>query len=304
MKLFSKEVRLGISALLSIVIIYFGIMFLKGLSFNRSTNHYFVEMTDVSGLAPQADIMVNGLKVGLVKTLEFDQERQSVIIGIELKEGFRVPVGSTATLTKDMLGAPKMKITLGTDPTRVLAQNDTIKGYPMSDLMASAGDIVPQIELLIPKFDSLLTSVNVLLAAPSVRNSLDNIEMLTAQLNVTARQLDALVGQQAPKLLTNANGVMGNMNNVMANLAQTTDALNQANLPDMVQKADAAMANLQFFTNQLNDSTSSLGRLMNDDSFYSHLDSAANNASMLLYDLRENPKRYVHFSIFGRKDKK
>ena len=142
MKFFSKEVKIGIIAILAVVIIYVGIIFLKGLTFSSTNNMYYVEMADVNGLSPAADIMVNGMKVGTVKTLNFNQERQTVVVSIDMNEGFRIPVGSTATLSKDMLGAPKLKITLGKDPQKCLAQGDTIHGIPMSDLMSHAGNMI------------------------------------------------------------------------------------------------------------------------------------------------------------------
>jgi len=304
MKFFTREVKIGLTAIIAIVIIYFGIVFLKGLTLSKSNNFYYVEMEDVNGLSVTADVMVNGVKVGTVKEMTFIQQTQKVVVKIELEENFKVPVGSQATLVKDMLGAPKMKVMLGTNPSLCLNQGDTITGFPMSDLMTAAGEMVPKVDALLPKLDSILTALNTVVSDPAIANSLHNVEALTADLRTTTHSLGQVMNNQVPNLLNNVNKVVSTAGTAADNLAKTTSHLQEMDFNGLMTNAYNAVDNLQSFTDKLNNPNSSLGLLMNDNSVYNHLDSTANNAALLLQDLRENPKRYVHFSLFGRKDKK
>ena len=113
MKFFTKEVKIALVTVVAILIVYFGIMFLKNVKLSSAKNIFYVEMSDVNGLSPQAEVLANGMNVGLVKSLTFDAQRQMVIVAVDLNEGYQLPKGSTATLQKDMLGAPKMKLMLG-----------------------------------------------------------------------------------------------------------------------------------------------------------------------------------------------
>lgn len=296
MKLFTREIKIALVTVVAILIVYFGIMFLKNVKLSSANNIYYVEMSDVNGLSPQAEVLANGMNVGLVKSLSFDARRQLVIVSIDLNEGYRLPQGSTATLQKDMLGAPKMKLMLGQDPGQVLSAGDTLQGFPMSDLMSSAADVVPSVSALIPKLDSILTALNTIVSNPAIAASLGNLEYTTSNLRATTDQLNVILRRDVPQLMAHVNAVGGN-------LEQTTTRLNQVDFEGIAQNANGAVGELRLFTNRLNEPNSTLGKLMNDASVYNHLDSTMQNASLLLEDLRLHPKRYVHFSLFGRKEK-
>lgn len=292
----TREIKIGIVAIAAILIVYFGIIFLKGIKLSSTENVYYITMSDVNGLSPQADVLANGMVVGQVKSLSFDAATQLVAIGIELNKGYSLPKGSTATLQKDMLGAPKVKVILGTDPTQILVPGDTIKGVPMMDLMASAGDMIPSVEALMPKIDSILTALNALVNNPALPQTLANMEYVTGNLRTTTDQLNVLLGKDVPQMMTHVN-------QVGINLESTTAQLKNIDYKGLADGMGQTMGNLNAFTAQLNNQNSTLGRLMNDASMYEHMDTTMQNASLLLKDLREHPKRYVHFSLFGKKDK-
>lgn len=296
MKFFTREIKIAMVAIVAVLIVYFGIIFLKGVKLASTDNVYYITMSDVSGLSPQAEVLANGMNIGTVKRLSFNPATQLVAIAIELDEGYTITEGSTATLQKDMLGAPKVRVMLGKDTGRLLEPGDTIRGFPMSDLMASMGDMVPSFEALIPKVDSLLAALNALASNPAIAQSLANLEYVTNNLRTTSDRLNVMMETDIPQMMAHVNAVGGN-------LAQTTDKLNQVDFAGMAAHADAAVGQLQVFTNRLNNENSTLGRLMTDSSVYDHLDSTVYHASLLLQDLREHPKRYVHFSVFGKKDK-
>ena len=142
----SKEIKIALSAIIAAIIIYVGIIFLKGVSFSKSSNRYYVEMNDVNGLAEAAPVLANGVQIGIVNSVRFVTEKQNVLLEIELIEGVRIPNGSKATLAKEMLGAAKLKIILGSKASGYMAINDTIFGTTGGDLLSAAGDMVPDIE--------------------------------------------------------------------------------------------------------------------------------------------------------------
>lgn len=292
----SREIKIGIVAVAAILIVYFGIIFLKGIKLSSTENVYYITMSDVNGLSPQADVLANGMVVGQVKSLSFDAATQLVAIGVELNKGYSLPKGSTATLQKDMLGAPKVKVILGKDPTQMLVPGDTIQGMPMMDLMASAGDMMPAVEALMPKLDSILTALNALANNPAIPQTLANMEYVTGNLRSTTDQLNSILGRDVPQM-------MSHVNQVGANLESTTAKLNSIDYKGLADGAQQTLGNLNQFTAQLSNPNSTLGLLMNDASMYQRMDTTMRNASLLLQDLRDHPKRYVHFSLFGKKDK-
>lgn len=293
---FSKEIKIALVTIVAILIIYFGIMFLKNIKMSSANNVYYVEMSDVNGLSPQAEVLANGMNIGTVKSLAYDAQRQVVVVAVDLVEGYQVPVGTTATLSKDMLGSPKMRIMLGDNPKNVMQAGDTISGVPMADLMASAGDLVPSFKAMLPKLDSILTALNTLTNDPALPASLHNLEYVTGNLRTTTDNLNHLLRNDVPQLMARVNRVGGN-------LEETTTKLNQVDFVGMSNRANQTIDELYLFTNRLNNENSTLGRLMNDASVYDHMDSTMVNASRLLEDLRLHPKRYVHFSVFGKKEK-
>lgn len=291
----SREIKIAITTLVAIIIIYAGILFLKGVKLAHTDNAYIVKMADIGGLAIQAPVLSNGLEVGVVKTLNFNNETRFVEVAIELNKTFQVPVGTEATLSKDLLGAPKLKLIPGNAAHGYLNRGDTIPGAGNADLMEAAGTLVPTLETLLLKADSLLTALNSLANSPALPQTLDNLELTTRNLQITTAQLNGLMANDVPTMVAHLNAVGGN-------LETTTDKLANVDLEGMAASANGTLAELQLFTNRLNSNEGTLGMLMNDASMYNHLDSTMLQASLLLEDLRLHPKRYVHFSLFGKKE--
>ena len=296
----SKEIKIASVAILSAILIYVGIIFLKGLKLFSDEVSYFVEISNVQGMPTASDVRANGLKVGTVKAINFNAGKQNLMVEITVNPQFQIPEGTTVYMTKEMLGSAMMNLKLGPNPTAVLHPGDTILGEPMVDLMTEAGNMIPKVEALLPKVDSILTAMNTLVNDPSIATSMHNMEAVSADLRVTTSQINGLLGRDVPQL-------MAKTNNICTNLETTTGQLNQIDLVGMAQKADATMSSVQDMTFKMNTAMTSketsLGMLMNDNSIALHLDSTMQNSSRLLEDFRLHPKRYVHFSLFGRKDK-
>jgi len=296
----SKEIKIALVAVLSAIIVYVGIIFLKGLKLFNDEVSYFVEIADIQGMPTASDVRANGLKVGTVKAITFNPNRQDLTVEITIDPKFQIPQGTSVYMTKEMLGSAMMNLKLGPNPNAVLHPGDTILGEPLVDLMTEAGKVLPQVEAMFPKVDSILNALNTLSHDPAITTSLHNMETVSADLRTTTTRINGLLGNDVPQLMAKTNTIFNN-------LETTTNNLNQIDMVGMAQKADATMNGLQEMTfkmnTAMNSKDNSLGMLMNDNSIALHLDSTMLNSSKLLEDFRLHPKRYVHFSLFGRKDK-
>lgn len=294
MKGITKEIKIGITAILAIIIIYLGIVFLKGINLFSNDNIYYIKLNDVNGLASQSDVLMHGMKIGTVGSITYSQSGHYLIVEIEVNKEYKIPVGTTASMAKEMLGSTKINLSAPTATTNYMEVGDTIVGIDSKDLMSTASEMVPQIQSVIPKLDSLLTNLNKITSNPSINSSLQNMEIITEDLKATTGKINRMLSNDISPILTKTN-------NICQNLETTTSKLNNIDFVCLENNINTTMENVNSFTNRLNNENSSLGLLLNDASVYNNLDSTFINASLLLKDLRTNPKRYVHFSIFGRK---
>lgn len=299
MKWFTKEVQIALVAIAGIVVLFFGLQFLKGLSL-ASDATYYAAFDDVSGLSSSSPVYANGYRVGVVKAIDFDyKDGGKIAVALSLDKQMRLPRGSRAEIESDMMGNLKLNIIMGANPIDNLQQGDTIQGGANAGLMAAAGAMLPKIEKMLPKLDSILTSINNLLADPALARSLHNIEGMTTELNATSRDLHTMVGglnRQLPHIVAKADGVLTNADKAAGKLADLDIAGTMA-------KVNATLDNVQTMTAALNNSDGTLGLLMHDPQLYRNLNGTMRSADSLLTDLKAHPKRYVHFSIFGKKDK-
>lgn len=211
----------------------------------------------------------------------------------------RIPKGSSAEIVSDLMGNVKINLLLANNPRERVNEGETIVGDINDGAMGQMKDLIPVVQQMLPKLDSILTSVNALLADPSIANSLHNVETITGNLTVSSRELNTMLGnlnRSMPGLLAKADKVMDNANNVTAKLGNV-------DVEGTMNKVNATLDNVQAFTEQLNNNQGSLGLLMRDPNLYYNLNSTVKSADSLLIDLKAHPKRYVHFSVFGRKDK-
>lgn len=303
----TREIKIAIAAICTVALLIYGINFLKGVNIFQSNNIYYVAFHDISGLAESNPVYASGYRIGTVRSIDYDYRNPgNVYVGVDVEQDMHLTEGSYAELDAQMLGGVTMNIVLGQSP-RALSPGDTIPGGPHIGALDQAAGLMPQLQTMMPKLDSILTGVNAIVNNPAMQQTLHNAAMLTEELKTTTRTLNTLME--------------GNVSRIAANLEPTTRHLNsvsqkldQLDYAATIASVNQTLAQLQAFTNQLdksvtpalqslNSPNSTLGLLMRDRQLYDNLTNSAAAADSLLNNLREHPKRYVHFSIFGKKDK-
>lgn len=298
MKYWTKEVKIGLAGIAAAAILVYGINFLKGINMFKPGTGYYVEFENIGGLTPSSPVYADGFQVGIVRNIVYNYANPGhVVVEVEVDKEMRLPEGSTAELVTEMLGTVKMNLILPRGAKRMCSLGDTIRGTVNNGVMGEAAGLVPKVEAMLPKLDSILASLNGLLADPALSGTLHNAEQVTANLQVTTRELNHLLQKDIP-------AITGNLSTASANLVTISDNLKGIDYAATVARVNATLDDVKLFTEKLKSSDNSLGLLLNDRSMYDHLDATAANAASLLEDLKANPKRYVHFSLFGRKEKK
>lgn len=296
----TKEIKIALVAIVGILIMYFGINFLKGMNLFSTNNAYYMTFDDIQGLGASTPIYADGYKVGTVDGMEYDyKENGPIKVKVDINKNLRIPQGSKAEIVKDLMGNLQVNLLLANNPRERVEPGGVIPGAVNGGMMDKAANLIPVVEKMLPKLDSILTSVNALLADPALAASLHNVETITSNLTVSTRELNTLMAglnKQVPGMIGKANGVLDNTNRLTANLASL-------DVQGTLNKVNQTLESAHQFTEKLNSNQGSLGLLMNDTKLYDNLTSTMSHADSLVIDLKAHPKRYVHFSVFGRKDK-
>lgn len=300
MKFFTREVKIALVAIAGVVILFFGMNFLKGLTLLSNDTGYKVTFKDITGLSSSTPIYANGFAVGVVTGIQYNYDQKGdIVVTIDLDKNMRVPKGSTAEIESDFMGNVKLNLKLAPNSGLFLSPGDVIEGHVRKGALGQVADMVPSIERLLPKIDSILTNVNAILANPAINQSLDNLQGVTANLQTSSKQLNTLMAglnRSVPTMVGKANKVLDNTGTLTANLAAI-------DVDGTMRQVNQTLANVQELTQKLNSNEGSLGLLMRDPTLYNNLNATMKSADSLLINVRQHPKRYVHFSLFGRKDK-
>ena len=292
-----KEVKIGLIGIIAITMLIFGINYLKGARMFQPSSYYYVEYTNINGLAISSPVFASGYKIGLVRDIQYNHAKPGhVVVEVELDNDMDIPTGSKGELVTEMLGTIKMNLILDLESKSYCQPGDTLPGVVNNGLMGVAEGIMPKVEQLMPKMDSILHSLNQLLAHPALTATLENAERLTANLDETTLQLNQLMKKDLPTL-TNR------MVTIADNFVIISENLKGIDYAETFHKIDSTLYNVQVLTNKLDSKDNTVGLLFNDPTLYNNLSTTTANAASLLEDLKAHPKRYVHFSLFGKKDK-
>ncbi|WP_455587675.1 MlaD family protein [Bacteroides sp.] len=297
MKYITKEVRIGIAGIIALCLLVYGINYLKGINMFKPSSYFYVEFRNVNGLAKSSPVYADGVRVGIVRDIYYDYTHpENVIVEVELDTELRIPKGSSAELVSELMGGVRMNILLANNPREKYAMGDTIPGRLNNGMMESVAAIMPQIERMLPKLDSIMTSLNTILSDQSIPATLHSVEKMASNLETTSGQLKVLMGRDIPQLT-------GKLNTLGDNFIAISDNLKGIDYAHTFNEIEQTLANVKIITEKLNSKDNTVGLLLNDPQLYDNLNATTANAASLLEDLKEHPKRYVHFSLFGKKDK-
>ena len=308
MKIFTREVKIALTAIVAIVLVYLLINFMKGINVFKSSNTYYVRFDNIAGLAVSNAVYANGYPVGIVRGIQYDYgNHERVVVAIELDKEMHMPRGTKAELVTSLMGGVTMSLILGSNPTDNLTQGDTINGGLHEGAVEKVEALMPTIMDVLPKLDSIVTNMARLSADPALAQTLRNMAEITNNLRRTSAKLDAMVGRDLPQMMHNLNKTTHNVERLSNNLAAINlqETMNEVNAS--LAEVKRFSANINSLTNDLNSKLNSrdntFGLLLNDRKLYDNLNHTVSSADSLLINVKAHPKRYVHFSIFGKKDK-
>ena len=283
MKYITKEVRIGIAGIIALCVLVYGINYLKGINMFKPSSYFYVKFKNVNGLAKSSPVFADGVRVGIVRDIYYDyNQAENVVVEVELDTELRIPKGSSAELTSELMGGVRMDILLANNPREKYAIGDTIPGKLNNGMMESVAALMPQIEQMLPKLDSIMTSLNTILGDQSIPATLHSVEKMAANLEVTSGQLKVLMGRDIPQLT-------GKLNTLGDNFISISDNLKKIDYANTFNEIEQTLANVKIVTEKLNSKDNTVGLLLNDPQLYNNLNATTAN--------------YVHFSLFGKKEK-
>jgi len=308
-----NETKVGVLAAVAIAILVLGYSFLKGNDVFTSENVFYATYERVDGLTVSKPVLVNGYQIGRVSGLTLTQNGD-ILTEFKIDKKYEIPANTLARISStDLLGGKAIVFELG-DSQIYAKTGDTLDAGIQKNIMEQVEPIQKKAEAIFAVMDSVLTSVNNTINPDFQRNinrSLASIANTLNTLENTAIQVDGMVGAQKSKIsgiLTNLESISRNFNNnnqkltqIFANLETVSDKAARLNFEETMNKANTAVAGLQSVVDSINNGNGSLGKLINDENLYNNLEDASKSLDNLIIDVKENPKRYVHFSVFGRK---
>lgn len=303
----SREVKTGLLAIFALATLILGYNYLKGTNLLKRTQTFYVVYDQVDGLSDASMVTINGLRVGKVQGIELNQTNGKLLVTLSVENNFNIPVGSMAKTYGGLLvGNTNVAIVPDYSQTSYLKSGDTLAGEQsggVMDIVSSQLDPLKfKIESAVVSADSLITALNQVLDTNSradIRKSLDNINAITSSFKKTSVELELLLSGNREKL----DHTFSNLENMSENFSKFSDTLAQVEVKKLMQELEATVANLNEATSKLNSTDGSIGKLLNDNQVYENLEGATRQLEQLLQDLKLNPKRYVHFSLFGKRAK-
>lgn len=297
-RIFTKEVIIGLCVAVAILILCFGIEFLKGINVFKPANFYIAVYENVEGLEVAAPVTIDGYKVGQVREINFDYENPGKIeVLLAVNKQLHLPVDSKALIGSTLLSGSYVEIKMG-QSSEMLPLGGEIMSGTSPDLMATITDeVLPSVSSIMPKIDSLLLSVNRLASDPALLASVRNLETITDNMSAASRNLNIMMQRQVPGLLNGANSAVTNLDSITKNLNLLSQELNRLPLDQTVENVNGLTANLVKFTGNLNNPNSTLGELTQDSELYDRINRLTADIDSLILDIKKNPKRYISIKL-------
>lgn len=294
-KIFSKEVKIGITFIVAIFLLFFGINFLKGINIFNPANNYVVVFDNVSGMLVSDPVTINGLKIGQVKGMDFNPSvPNKIFVHIQMDKDIQLKQGSEILMDVSLMGGSTLILDASKSKTAFLNAGDTIDGIKKSGMMDAVTEMVPKVEDIMPKLDSMLFNINELLTNENLAKTIESTSVLTAELSKTAIQMNQMMAMMNKDL----PNIMNNLDKTLANVEGITNQVNGIDLQTPMKNIDATLVNIEALSKKMNAKDNSIGLLLNDRQMYDSINAVFGSASTLLNDIRENPSKYINVKVF------
>lgn len=303
----SREVKTGILAIGAILLFIFGYSYLKGTNLLEKNRTFFVKYQNVEGLAQGAPVTINGLKVGKVQKIDFANSKGGLVVEFTVERDFEFSKNSIVRIySTSLIGGKSVGIFPIYDQSSMAKSGDTLPGdiQPgmLDEFSKTLAPLEQKLEGTLSVVDSLLISFTDIIDEDTrndLKQAISNLAVATENFGKLSGKADKLLGRNGEKL----DRTFTNLDNTAANFSKLSDSLAQIELGVMVKNLEDATSGLKEVVAKVNNKEGSVGKLLNDDAVYENLEGATRQLEELLQDVKLNPKRYVHFSVFGKRDK-
>lgn len=306
----SREIKTGIVSVVIIALFIWGYNFLKGQNiFEGNARTFYIEYDNIRGLNKASTVSIHGLQVGKVTDIQFNQDpdkRGMLVVEISVDDDFPFTINSVVKIySTGIIGGESLAIIPSYDG-ELAKSGDYLKGEIESDIFTSVGQslnpLKTKVERVIIEADSLLLALNDVLddkTRKSFKRTIQGFETTVGSMNSTLSSLNKMIDSSR----VNIDATLENTKKVSANFVKVSDTLVNANLGETVKTLQVTLENVNGLLKGLEDEKGTIGKLMNNDSLYINLTNASKEMEELLREMKLNPKRFVHFSLFGKKAK-
>ena len=297
-KIFRKEVLVGVLVIVACLILFFGINFLKGINLFKAANYFYATYNNVQGLAISAPVTLNGYKVGVVREINYDYEKPgNITVEISVDKNLRMPQGSKATVSLDILGTASVVLRLGNPADGFYAVGDTIESSVDAGMLASVSEnLMPSVNAIFPKIDTLLTSLNAIAADPALTRSISRLDGITTELEASLVSLHKVMGALQP-IASDIKSITTNVDTITGDLTAVSARLREAPVDSLLDDLQATVANLEALTAKLNNPDGTVGKLTADPALYDNLNATVASLDSFFVDIKKNPKLYINIKI-------
>lgn len=298
-KIFNKEFAIGVSVIVAILILIFGIDYLKGINLFRPAHYYVAYYDNVDELTISSPVLINGYKVGQVREVNFNYTRPGKVeVVMALDKNLKLPKGTCAYIGTTLLSGARIELSMGKGPELLPSGSELSTGVK-EGLMSSVQDgLMPAIAGVLPKVDSLLYNLNLLVADPALTASIQRLDGITGNILATTQGLNSTMNNQVPRMANNAVKITQSMDTIVDNLGKLSYQLKSLPITATVDNVNQLTANLSEFSKQLNDKNSTIGLLTSDPELYNRLNRVSADIDSLILDIKKNPKRYINIKVF------
>lgn len=295
---FRKEFIVGLSVIVAMAVLFFGINYLKGVNVLKAANYYYASYDNVSGLSVSSNVLLNGYKVGSVREILYDYEHPGNFkVELALDNRLKLPEDTKAVLEEGLLGGASVNLVLG-ESTNMCEIGTTIEGVHKDGLLGAVGNnVMPTIDAILPKVDVLLSNINAITGDSALITSIRRLDGITADLQRTASNL-AVVSAQLRPVVGNVNEIAGNVNTISSDFTKLSGELRDLPIDSIVDNLQATLENLHILSDELNNPNSSLGKIMKNPELYDNINSTVTSLDSLFLDIKKNPKRYINVKVF------